>query len=600
MAVNLLRKKLFGIADPRVDVNLLGSSRVRTARCGTKRDNRLVELILVVVGAIMVTAIAHRRGLEPALVLVVVGFAVSFMPGFEGIELESEILLSVVLPPLLYSAALDFSFPTFLRNIRPILGLGVGLVVVTAVAVAGVASWILPSLTFATALILGAVVAPPDAVTAVAVGRRLGLPKKVMAILTGESLVNDAAALSLFSIAVAQVAGSRAFIENPLLLFSYSAVLGPIVGAALGYITLWIRRRLAHPGLETIQGLVVPFAAFICAEHLHGSGVLAVVVAGFVVGHGSLDAGYQTRLQERYVWNSVDVMLEAFVFAYIGLQLRFVLEDLHAAGESLAEVAVASGVVLVVVLAIRPACVFLMFGRGLLSRHVESKLSVPVPAAGARGAFGTRKRKKRKWSDLIDRRLLTWQESVVVSWTGMRGVVTLAAASGIPLLTADGQAFPERATIQAIAFAVSVGTLLLQGLTLPLLIRWLRPSFEADRASDDAGTRKAEQIVHDAAHDVLARFAAEPTPGLDATTLANIRLTIARHSQDADEMPDPESHTLRAEVFAALYRDVLVAQRTALIAERDAGRIEDEAARAMLGRLDLQEAGVSARLESRF
>jgi monovalent cation/hydrogen antiporter len=554
-----------------------------------------VELILVVVGAIVVTAIAHRRGLEPALILVVVGFAVSFAPGFEGIELESEVLLSVVLPPLLYSAALDFSFPTFLRNIRPILGLGVGLVVITAFAVAGVASWIVPSLTFASALVLGAVVAPPDAVTAVAVGRKLGLPKKVMAILTGESLVNDAAALSLFSIAVAQVAGSRAFIENPVLLFSYSAVLGPLVGAALGYVTLWIRRRLAHPGLETIQGLVVPFAAFISAEHLHASGVLAVVVAGFVVGHGSLDAGYQTRLQELYVWNSVDVMLEAFVFAYIGLQLRFVLEDLHAAHESLAEVALASGVVLLVVLLIRPACVFLMFGRGVLTRHVENRLSVPVSVRGGRGALGIRRRKS-----LVDRRRLTWQENVVVSWTGMRGVVTLAAASGIPVFTVDGDPFPERATIQAIAFVVSVGTLLLQGWTLPLLIRWLGPSFEADQAFDDAETRKAEQIVHAAADEVLGRFADDPPAGLDDATLANIRQTIARHSQDADEMPNPESHTLRAEVFSSLYRDVLTAQRTALIAERDAGRIEDEAVRAMLDRLDLQEAGVSARLASRF
>ena len=560
-----------------------------------------MELILVVVGAIVVTAIAHRRGLEPALILVVVGFAVSFAPEFEGIELESEVLLSVVLPPLLYSAALDFSFPTFLRNIRPILGLGVGLVVITAFAVAGVASWLVPSLTFGTALILGAVVAPPDAVTAVAVGRRLGLPKKVMAILTGESLVNDAAALSLFSIAVAQVAGSRAFIENPLLLFGYSAVLGPLVGAALGYITLWIRRRLAHPGLETIQGLVVPFAAFISAEHLHASGVLAVVVAGFVVGHGSMEAGYQTRLQERYVWNSVDVMLEAFVFAYIGLQLRFVLEDLHHAHESLVEVALASGVVLLVVLAIRPACVFLMFGRGVLFRHVENRLSVPVPERDGRGALGTRRRKTAgRWSALVDRRALTWQENVVVSWTGMRGVVTLAAASGIPLMTVEGDPFPERATIQAIAFAVSVGTLLLQGWTLPPLIRWLGPSFESDRASDDAETRKAEQIVHAAADDVLDGFTDSPPPGLDAVTLANIRQTIARHSQDADEMPDPESHTLRAEVFSSLYRDVLSAQRTALIAERDEGRIEDEAVRAMLERLDLQEAGVSARLESRF
>jgi CPA1 family monovalent cation:H+ antiporter len=563
-----------------------------------------VELILVVVGAIIVTALAHRRGLEPALIIVVIGAAVSFLPGFEPPELDSHILLTVVLPPLLYSAALNFSFPTFLRNIRPILGLGVGLVVVTTFAVAAVSSWLaMVPLTFGTALVLGAIVAPPDAVTAVAVGRKLGLPKKVMAILTGESLINDAAALTLFSIAVSQVAGTHTFIENPFLLFSYSAVLGPIVGAVLGFVTLWIRRRLANPGLETVQGLVVPFAAFIVAEELHASGVLAVVVAGFVVGNGTLVAGYQTRLQERYVWNSVDVLLEAFVFAYIGLHLRFVLEDLRDAHDSLAEVAVASLIVLALVMVIRPLSVALMFGRSKLSSHVERRLSVPVPAGGGRGALGMRRRAKPpgKWRSRIDRRSLSWQENVVVSWTGMRGVVTLAAAAAIPVTTVSGEPFPERAAIQAIAFVVSVGTLLIQGWTLPPLISRLRLSrFSDDHAVDRGEELKAEQAVHDAAEEVLAQFRANPPAGMDPRVLAEIGHTIARQAQDADEMPDPEAHTKRAEVFSSLYRDVLSAQRAALIAERDEGRIEDEAVRAMLERLDLQEAGVSARLESRL
>lgn len=563
-----------------------------------------MELILVVVGAIVVTAMAHRRGLEPALIIVVVGIAVSFIPGFEAPELDSHVLLTVVLPPLLYSAALDFSFPTFLRNIKPILGLGVALVVVTAFAVAAVSSWlVVVPLTFGTALVLGAIVAPPDAVTAVAVGRKLGLPKRVMAILTGESLINDAAALTLFSIAVAQVAGTHTFIENPVLLFCYSAVVGPLMGAALGYVTLWIRKRLNSPGLETVQGLLVPFGAFIAAEHVHASGVLAVVVAGFVVGSGSLSAGYQTRLQERHVWNSVDVLLEAFVFAYIGLHLRFVLEDLRDAHESLVEVAIASVIVLLIVLVIRPVSVFLMFGRGALSRHVERNLSVPVPRSGGRGALGVRRRAKPqpKWRTLIDHRSLTWQENTVVSWTGMRGVVTLAAAAAIPVTTAVSDPFPERATIQAIAFVVAVGTLLLQGWTLPLLIRRLQLSSQPDdRSYDRQETRKAERVVHDAADVVLAEFRANPPEGLDPRVLTDISTIIARHSQDADEMPDPEAHTLRAEVFSALYRDVLMAQRAALIAERDAGHIDDEAVRAMLERLDLQEAGVSARLDSRF
>ncbi|OBC15956.1 sodium:proton exchanger [Mycobacterium sp. 852013-50091_SCH5140682] len=561
-----------------------------------------MELILVVVGAIVVTAIAHRRGLEPALIIVVVGIAVSFFPDFEPPELDSHILLTVVLPPLLYSAALGFSFPTFLRNIRPILGLGVGLVVVTAFAVAAVsAGLVLVPLTFGLALILGAIVAPPDAVTAVAVGRKLGLPKRVMAILTGESLINDAAALTLFSIAVAQVAGTHTFIEDPFLLFAFSAVVGPLVGALLGYVTLWIRRRLANPGLETVQGLVVPFAAYITAEELHASGVLAVVVAGFVVGHGSLGAGYQTRLQERYVWNSVDVLLEAFVFAYIGLHLRFVLEHLNDAHESLMEVAVASAIVLLIVLVIRPLSVFVMFGRNKLFRHVENRLSVPVPERGGRGALGTKVRRKPmgKWRSRVDRRPLSWRESVVVSWTGMRGVVTLAAAAAIPATTITGEPFPERATIQAIAFVVSVGTLLIQGWSLPLLIRRLHLSrFCDDHEVDRAEELKAERLVHDAAEEVLANF--EAPPGMNPRVLTEIRGIIARHSQDADEMPDPEAHTRRSEVFSGLYRDVLAAQRQALIAERDAGRIEDEAVRAMLERLDLQEAGVSARLDSRF
>ena len=279
------------------------------------------------------------------------------------------------------------------------------------------------------------------------------------------------------------------------------------------------------------------------------------------------------------------------------------LEDLRDAHESLAEVAVAAVIVLAIVLVIRPISVLVMFGRSKLSREVGSRLSVPVPTSGGRGALGTRRRGKPpgKWRSLIDRRSLSWQENVVVSWTGMRGVVTLAAAAAIPVLTVDGEPFPERATIQAIAFVVSVGTLLIQGWTLPLLIRRLRLSTrEEESAYEREETLKAERVVHDAADEVLSGFRADPPAGLDPRVLTEIRNTIARHSQDADEMPDPEAHSLRAEVFASLYRDVLAAQRAALITERDDGRIEDEAARAMLERLDLQEAGVSARLESRL
>lgn len=209
--------------------------------------------------------------------------------------------------------------------------------------------------------------------------------------------------------------------------------------------------------------------------------------------------------------------------AYIGLHLRFVLGDLQEAHESLMGVVVGSAIVLAIVMLIRPVSVLAMFGRRKLSRHVENRFSVPVPETGGRGALGTKRRARptARWRSLIDRRSLTWQENVAVSWTGMRGVV-------------------------------SVGTLLIQGWTLPVLIRRLRLS-EDDAVNEREETRKAERVVYEAADETLAEFRSNPPEGLDPRILTEIRNTIARHSQDADEMPDPEAHTLRSEVFAALY-----------------------------------------------
>ncbi|HQV18443.1 MAG TPA: sodium:proton antiporter [Gordonia sp. (in: high G+C Gram-positive bacteria)] len=558
-------------------------------------------LILVLVGAIIVTSFADKRGMQPALIIILVGLGVSFIPGVPHVELESEILLTVVLPPLLYSAALGFSFANFVRNIRPILGLGVAMVVITAFAVGWVTSTVLPEFTFTLALLLGAIVAPPDAVTAVAIGHKLGLPKRLMSILTGESLVNDAAALSLFAIAISQIASTHSFIENPLALFGYSAVVGPLVGLVIGFATLWIRRHLDNPALETVQGFVVPFAAFIGAEHIHSSGVLAVVIAGFVVGSGSLRAGYQTRLQERYLWHSVDVLLEAFVFAYIGLQMRFIIDDLRAAKESLVHIAWASVLVLIVVLAIRPICVFLMFGRAAVSRRIDAAVNLETPANPRRAARSGEKRKKpSRWAGKIDGRPLTWQESTVVAWTGMRGVVTLAAASGIPATVAGGGDFPERSAIIAIAFVVTIGTIGIQATTLPWMIARLHLHNEAEERYDYEQTKLAEKIADRASAGVLAEFRAAPPDGLDAETVAVIDATVARQSHDAEEMPDPEKHNRRTDAFIKLYLDVLAAQRAALVADRDEGKIEDEAVRAMLERLDLQEASLSARMESRL
>ncbi|GAA2231846.1 cation:proton antiporter [Herbiconiux moechotypicola] len=559
-----------------------------------------VQLLLVIVGAIAVTGLAQRRGLQPALVITVVGFAASFIPGFTRLELDSEIILGVVLPPLLYSAALNFSFYSFVRNLRPIIGLGVGLVVATAFVVGLFASWAVPALTLPTALILGAIVSPPDAVTAVAIGRKLGLPKRVMSILTGESLVNDAAALTMFSITLAAVAGTHTLFESPVLLFGYSALVGVAVGLVLAAVATGIRRLLKDAGLETVLGLVVPFAAYLLAEQLEASGVLAVVAAGFAVGSSSGRAGYETRLQERQVWSSIDVLLEAFVFAYMGLQLRFVIQDLADAGESVWAVFGAGLLVLLVVLLVRPVWVFLSFGRHylgdrLMRRRVaaDDRVRERIERENARRV--ARGRRPRGFPVYLG-----WRESVVVSWTGMRGVVTLAAAAGVPVLLASGEPFPGRAEIQAIAFIVAVGTLLVQGLTLPALIRGLKLSDPAQEEYDRAQTQHAREVAHAAAGRVFAEFTASPPPGVSPELVQRVTNLVSKQSADAERDPDPREGSAQGSAFGDLYRRVLQAQRAAVLQERDSGSLDDDIARDYLEQLDYQEAAIVSRLGNRL
>nr|WP_245597114.1 Na+/H+ antiporter [Jiangella gansuensis] len=542
---------------------------------------RAIQLLLVVVGAIVVTAIANRRGLQPSLVVVVIAAAVSFIPGVPRFELDPELILSVVLPPLLYSAALDFSVYSLARNLRPILALGVGMVVVSMLVTGVVAWWVVPGMALVPALVLGAVVAPPDAVSAVAIGRKLGLPKRLMNILTGESLVNDATALTIFSLAVAAATGSHPFIDNAVLLFLYASVVGVGVGLALGVVVHWIRQRLGESGLETALGLLVPFAAYLFAEELHGSGVLAVVTAGFLLGHRDAGAGFATRLQGRQVWKSLDVLLEAFVFAYMGLQCRFVFADLSLGETSWWAFALSAAVVLVVVLLIRPVWVFLVCGQRILRRRWLPWLP------------------RAPWEKRTE--ALPRSHLIVISWSGMRGVVTLAAAAGIPAVTADGEPFPGRSTIQALAFVVAVGSLLVQGPTLPLLVRRLNISTEAEAEAEAQAERRARQIARAAGDDALRRMLHDPPPGADAAVLARMEERIAaamdaRQSaddRDADVEEEAERSPVVRETMLVVRRAVLAAQRQALTAARDAGELDDETMRRELERLDYEEAAAS-------
>jgi Na+/H+ antiporter len=556
----------------------------------------VVLLFLVLLGAIGVSALAHRKGLQPALIIVVVGFGASFIPGVPRLEVSSELILGVVLPPLLYSAALNFSVSRFVRNLRPILGLGVSLVIITAIAVGFVASAIVPGLALGTAILLGAVVAPPDAVTAAAIGNKLGLPRRVMDLLTGESLVNDAAALTLFTIAVSAIAGTHSLFANPVLLFAYAAIVGALLGVVLGVFANLLRRHLKDAGLETVLGIMLPFAAYFIAEQLEASGVLAVVFAAFAVGAAKHRVGYQTRLQEKQVWSSFDVLLEAFVFAYMGLQLRFVVGDVVAADLPVARVfALGCGILLLVML-VRPVFVLALYAQGVLYTRVVEKRRAGSENFRRRLERRAAIRRNRGRPPLQNSAPMTLPEAAVVSWAGMRGVVTIAAAAAVPLSTSTGEAFPGRALIQAVAFTVAVGTLLIQGATLPALIRRLGlPSDDEKRRDNDA---RVLEVVRAAAAQVMTDFTDSPPPGLTPEMLGHLR-TIAQQRAEAAAQPEAPDQA-DAVVFDTLLQTLLQAQRDAVLVQRDRGILDPDAVDTLIERLDHQEAAVTSRLVSRL
>ncbi|AGL14216.1 sodium:proton antiporter [Actinoplanes sp. N902-109] len=448
-----------------------------------------VQILLIVGAGIAIAAIARKRDLQPGLIVVTLAAAASFVPGVPRLELESELMLAIVVPPLLYSATRGASFTAFGQNLRAIINLGVILVVLTAGALGVLSSWLLPSVGLATAFVLGAVLAPPDTITTVSHGEELGLPRRVVSILTGESLVNDATALTLFTIAVGAVSGEHATWGSGFRAFLWNAGIGLAIGGVLAAATLFLRKRLGNPTLETTVTLLVPFTAFLAAEQVHASGILAVVAAAFIISiNTSLDprhqypGAYRTRLQEEAFWPVVDFLLETFVFAYIGLQLRFVLDDLRASDDpGLTRTLVAAGVLLVATVVLRFAGVFALFGRWRVDDLMRQRRLAKNPELAERLAQRRNRRRRNSKPDATPLGAPTTRETVIVSWTGMRGILTLAAAAAIPETIGNGEEFPGRDAIQAIALLVTLGTLLLQGTTVRLLIGWLHLDVRPER-----------------------------------------------------------------------------------------------------------------------
>ena len=538
------------------------------------------QILIVVIVAIAITALAERRNIQPSLLVAMVGLAASFIPGMPRLELEPEIILGVVLPPMLFSAASDFSFASFAKRIGPIVNLGVFQVFGVAALVSIVATLTVPGIDPASAIILGAVVAPPDAVAAIAIGRKAGFPTGLMTVLKGESLINDAAALTLFAGAVAAVAGTQAFINGTALYFLYAAVVGSLLGLLIGNLAAVARRKLASPSLATAVSVIVPFATYLLAEELHASGILAVVMAGFTLGHHGAESGYRERMQERAFWRTIDTLLETFVFAYIGLQLRFVIADALQAGYDLWQLAAAGLAIFLTTIIVRFVWVF---GTSLIARWRRQRHS-RKPQRVRQERVARPSRRGPRPTPPPPEPPLTWKENLVLSWTGMRGVVTLAAAAGVPLVTASGGEFPGREAILALAFLVTIATLLIQGLTLPLLLRWLDLESPRDEQFEREQQERAAQIADAANTEALAAYRATQTSPA-SQRMADIMASRTVRAADAQAPAGFDRN--EALVLGNL---LLEARRRKLVAARDARELDDTVLRDLLEQMDLEQA----------
>ena len=510
-------------------------------------------LVALIIGSLAVTWVCRRLDISAPLALVVVGIAASFIPGVEIVEFDPDIVLLLVLTPLLYSAALESSYLGIRANIRAIGLLAIGLPIFTAAVVGIVAWWVVPGLSLPAALVLGAVVAPPDAVSALSIGRRLGMPRRLMTILGGESLVNDATALTLFRVFVAVAAGTGISLLEGVGMFVLAAVGGTVIGLAFGWVVHRARVRLDDPKVESALGLVVPFAVYLVAEEAHTSGLLAVVVAGLYLGYRAPESGYATRLQEQAVWQASDTILESVVFALIGLQLRTVVAAVGDIGPL-----VISGLILT--LAAVLARMVWMFPATYVPRWIFRSISRRDPAP-------------------------PWQVPFVLSWSGMRGVVTLAAAFAIP------STVPGRNTIVFLAFFVTVATLLLHGLTLPMVIRRLGVR-EDDVQTDLLAEAQTQYDAVQAAIERLDELTAEADDYLGHTAEKLRRMAEYSANSVWEQLGRPEEETGESPsaAYRRLRREMLASERSTFVARRDAREIDDEVLRRVLRRLDFEEA----------
>jgi monovalent cation/hydrogen antiporter len=509
-----------------------------------------IVVLVVVVAA--VAAASRRLGVSAPLVLVLTGIAGAYVPVVPDVRLDPEVALVGFLAPLLYAAAIRMSLRDIRTNTRPLLFLSVGFVVFCTVVVGAVAWWLVPPpFSWPAAFALGAIVAPPDAVAATAVGRKVGMPRRVVGVLEGESLVNDGTALVAFGTATGAIAASVSlgWVAGRFLVAVGG---GLLVGLVMTRLVTAFRRRVQDPVLNTLVSLVTPFAAYLVAEEVHGSGVLAVVVAGVLLSQSApVVQSAVARLAEASNWRTAQFVLENTVFMLIGLQTPYVVEQ---ARHDL------------------PLSTIVWLCAALLAVVLLSRFVWVYAGVLAFNALG------RTWGEGG----WSWQDATVISWAGMRGVVTLAAAFALPVAT------PHRGLLLLVAFTVVVGSLLLQGLTLPRLVRWL--GLHGPDMAEDALRQAAllTEVVGAGQRRLEAARRSEDVPDdlvtqLQARSLRRSDSAWERLGRSNAEFEPPTA------MYVRLRLQMLQDERLVLLRARDAGRYDEEVLRSVLTMLDIEE-----------
>lgn len=528
--------------------------------CEMIHANLLLILALFFAMALLYL-LSQRWKISYPIFLVIGGLGISFIPGIPPINIDPDIVFLIFLPPLLFEAAWYTSWNEFWKWKRSILLLGFGLVLITSLAIAYFSVSIIPGFTLALGFLLGGIISPPDAVAATSVLKGVDMPKRGLTMLEGESLVNDAASLTVFRFALACILTGEFVFQKAATDFIILAVMGVIVGLAIAHVLYLVLRYWAKSSsITTPITLIAPYLMYIVAEQFHWSGVLAVVSGGLFLSFRSNDfLNYHTRLQTKEVWATVGFLLNGFVFILIGLELPVIVEGLE--GYSINEAINYALIISAIVIIARIILVYLVTFIPRLSPKIRQREKSP----GLKLPF-------------------------IIGWAGMRGVVSLASALAIPLTLSNGEAFPHRNLILFITFIVILITLVFQGLTLPIFLRLLK----VEEIDDHAPFDEQKEAIHlllakEAVIHLNQKYSKEMT---EFETIARIKEQLERSIRATEQTVAEQKQQVASvrKLYKKIMLEITALRRTELNKLRATKKYDDEVLRDMENNLDLEEA----------